>query len=64
MNMDCLEFVGGLGYGVVKGVTKAFVPASKEVFAYMDSCIKNVSGSATIGQQVGEKATIGLLLLL
>ncbi len=64
MNTDCLEFLGGLGYGVVEGVTKTFVPASKEVFAYMDGCIKDVSGTATIGRQVGEKASIGLLLLL
>lgn len=64
MQNEVLELLAGTGYGVVKGVVKTFVPVSKGVFDYMDDCIKNVSGTAAIGQCVGEKVATAIVLVL
>ena len=64
MNQDTMELLAGVGYGVVKGVVKSVAPESRGAFKYMDDCIKNVSGAATIAHPVGEAIGKGLAFLI
>lgn len=63
MKQDSFELLAGAGYGAVKGIAKTIIPASKGAFDYMDDCIKNVSGTATVGQHAGEAIMKALIVL-